>query len=191
MQQQLCSIDWCDNPRRIGVLCLAHHGRLKRHGHPLGGNALPGEPQAFLRHAVGAPTDNCILWPFALDRLGYGRLVWGGAQMPAHRAAWELYNGRKMAPEMDACHAPEVCHNRSCINPQHIREDTRPNNMADTLIDGTSPRGTKSHSAKLSEDDVRAIRADTRGHRDAADAYGVSYDTVRSIRCGRRWGWLK
>lgn len=188
--RQICSIEWCDKTRRIGGLCLGHHDRLKRHGDAMAGRALPGEPQAFVKYAASNPSDDCVLWPFAVDRVGYGRLCWEGAQMPAHRAAWELHNGRKMASGMDACHAPEKCHNRSCINPLHIRPDTRANNMADTHVDGTSLRGSRSKSAKLSEGDVRAIRKDVRTYRTIAEAFGVSFDTVRSIKTGRRWGWL-
>lgn len=154
------------------------------------GKALPGQAKQFLLEAVTSPADKCIPWPYGKDRLGYGRVSWGGKQRPAHRAAWEIYYGQEMPRHLDACHAPLVCHDRACINPLHIRPGTRAENMADAILDGTGARGGNNKLAKLNEQSVLAIRADTRTHRQIAEAYGVSFDTVRSIKIRRRWGWL-
>lgn len=186
----LCSIEWCGKPLRAAGLCLPHLRRRNAHGDPLCGRAYAGEPQAFLRLAVQDAGAACIIWPYARDRLGYGRLVFRGRPMPAHRAAWELHHGRDMEASMDACHAPEICHTRSCINPLHIREASRIANMADTIVDGTHNRGERSGRVKLTEVAVRDIRASGQPHRLLAIKYGVSRDTVRSIKCGRRWAWL-
>lgn len=153
--------------------------------------AQPGQPQKFLRAVAAHPPSGCVFWPYGKDRLGYGRVRMGTRQMPAHRAAWELHHGREMAEGMDACHEPTICHNRDCVNPLHIREGSRADNMADTAVDGTIARGVTNARAKLTESAVRAIRADPRSYRAIAEAFNVSFDTVRSIETRRRWGWLQ
>lgn len=148
------------------------------------------KPISFLKRVVQSPPKRCVEWPFGVDRLGYGRVLWNGRQMPAHRASWELYHNRKMSPGMDACHAPRICHSRSCVNPLHIREDTRTSNMKDTIADGTVLRGAKNAQAKLSEVEAVAILSDHRPRREIAASFGVSVETVRSIKTGRRWAHL-
>lgn len=152
--------------------------------------ACPGEGLEFLRDVASEPSSACALWPFYTDRLGYGRVTYGGKQRPAHRVSWEIYHGCEMGAEFDACHEPLVCHDRSCVNPLHIRPGTRAENMAHTVLDGSDSRGEKSVRAKLTAKDVLTIRADTRPHRVIADSYSVSRDTIRSIKLKRRWGWL-
>jgi hypothetical protein len=44
--------------------------------------------------------------------------------------------------------------------------------------------------SKLTEDDVRAIRADSRTARLVAADYGVSIPTIKDIRHKRTWAWL-
>lgn len=152
--------------------------------------ALPGEALELVREVALEPPDHCYPWPFGKDRLGYGRVFYQGKTRPAHRVAWELHHGIVMGVEFDACHQPMICHDRSCINPLHIRPGTRAENMADCDIDGTRPYGTKSGRAKLTDAQVILIHADERSYSKIAQAFGVSYDTVRSIKTGRRWRWL-
>lgn len=164
--------------------------RLLIHKPAMGGKAQPGQAKQFLFEVASNPPGHCVPWPYFKDRLGYGRVSWNGRQRPAHRAAWEIHHGQEMPRHLDACHEPLICHDRACINPLHIRPGTRAENMADTIADGTDKRGEKSANAKLSEADVLAIRADKRTYRAIAAAHGVSFDTVRSIKARRRWGWL-
>ncbi len=97
--------------------------------------ALPGEALELVREVALEPPDHCYPWPFGKDRLGYGRVFYQGKTRPAHRVAWELHHGIVMGVEFDACHQPMICHDRSCINPLHIRPGTRAENMADCDID--------------------------------------------------------
>ena len=92
---------------------------------------------------------------------------------------------------MDAAHAPGICHNPLCVNPRHLREATRAENVADMQVDGTSYRGERNHMSKLAEADVRAIRADTRPQRTIATQYGLTPSQVSRIKGRKTWAWLE
>jgi len=52
-------------------------------------------------------------------------------------------------------------------------------------------QGEKQHNSKLTEDDVKAIRKDSRNHYVIAKEYGITQPTVGRIKSRERWGWLK
>lgn len=63
-------------------------------------------------------------------------------------------------------------------------------NQLDRADHGTSNRGTRNGSSKLTEDDVRAIRAATGSQTEIADRFGVTPSCVGLIRRRIRWRWL-
>lgn len=65
-------------------------------------------------------------------------------------------------------------------------------NVGDQERHGTRRRGSASHRAKLSEADVRAMRASWPGESYSAlgRRFGVSKDAARMVVTGRRWGHL-
>jgi len=127
-------------------------------------------------------TDSCWVWTAAKSKGGYGRFNLGGKMYDAHRLMLSEKLGRPVACGMDACHAPGICHNRLCVNPEHLREATRSENMADKAIDGTNIG-----PAKLTHDDVTLILTDTRSAKDLSVVYGVTAAHINAIRSGRRW----
>lgn len=124
----------------------------------------------------------------------YGRLGFQGRYVLAHRLAFYLAHGRW--PEPNACHH---CDNPSCVNPAHLFEGSHQDNVDDRETKGRNkppPRGEKHHSARLTENDVRAIRAvdaaDTSGRlygrrAKLARRYGVAPETIASIVLRRIW----
>ncbi len=60
-------------------------------------------------------------------------------------------------------------------------------NSADRELHGYSLRGEGHGMAKLTADNVRAIRSASGSHREIALQYGVTRSTVTAIRAGRRW----
>jgi HNH endonuclease len=77
-----------------------------------------------------------------------------------------------------------------------IKTDNRSTNLAwgtpkenaqDRLRHGATPIGERSHNAKLTVDEVRAIRTAEGPHRDLAGRYGVSKRTIWNIKRGRTW----
>lgn len=69
-------------------------------------------------------TEGCWYWAAAIDQKGYGRF-WDGQQMRlAHRLAVEIETG-----SMPVGHLDHECRNASCVNPSHLREVSRKQNM--------------------------------------------------------------
>jgi hypothetical protein len=87
------------------------------------------------------------------------------------------------------CH---TCDTPACINPDHLFLGTPKDNAIDCLIKGrhTDKRGEKHHLAKLTSDNVLAIRKDTRGYNKIALEYNVSWACIYGIKKKTRWGHL-
>ena len=136
-------------------------------------------------------TETCWLWTASCTKLCYGQFSVGGVMRFAHRLSLEHHLGRPLLPGMIACHAPHsICGHRNCVNPAHLSEKTRAENNADMVADGTSTRGTRCANCKLTEDQVLAIRADTRSPTVIAADYGIKHQTVNKIKSRINWGWL-
>lgn len=87
-------------------------------------------------------------------------------------------------------HGLECCHNDGNPWNNHIsnlRWDTPQNNQRDRAKHGTSNRGEQCAAAKLTEQQVAAIRLDPRLQREIAAEYGVRENTISRIKSGKRW----
>jgi hypothetical protein len=137
MPDRTCSIEGCVKPARTRGWCGAHYRRWSLHGDPLAGRTPDGEALRFVEYAVAAEATECIPWPYATNIHGYGVVRRDGRLIHAHRLALQLASGITPHRDMDAAHAPLICHNRICINPKHLRWATRSENLADKALDGT------------------------------------------------------
>lgn len=86
----------------------------------------------------------------------------------------------------------EVAHNcghTGCVNPRHLRWDTRSGNHMDKHLHGTMPEGEAIHCAKLTKDDVRWIRANKGKvtYQAMAEKFGMHVQSVYAAACGRTW----
>ena len=80
------------------------------------------------------------------------------------------------------------CDNPPCINPEHITEGSTSDNMADAVIKGRLCGGNNPRiPRKLTEEQVRAIRADPRTMRAIAADYGITATPVCLIKQRKRW----
>lgn len=71
--------------------------------------------------------EGCWIWQGAKDKDGYGRVRNGPISELAHRCFYKLKYGRiKRGKELD-----HTCRRRSCCNPDHMREVTREQNLAE------------------------------------------------------------
>ena len=87
----------------------------------------------------------------------------------------------------------QVCHNNGFPTDNrlsNLRYDTPKGNGEDASKHGAVPRGEQHTYAKLTERDVRAIRASTEGGSVLAARYGVDYRHIWAIRTRKAWRWL-
>jgi hypothetical protein len=143
--------------------------------------------------------DGCWEWTGAVKETGYGVITAGprGAGLwRAHRLAYLVFRG-PLPVDFDVCH---TCDNRKCVKPSHLFLGTRLDNMRDAVAKGrtkTGPqiatRGEKNPRAKLTEDDVHAIRgllANGWTGLHVSEFFGVTQSAISSIKHGRAWSWL-
>jgi len=128
----------------------------------------------------------CREWLGGKTRGGYGELRWEGRPQYAHRLAYTEYVG----PIPEGMQVLHSCDNRGCVNDEHFFLGTHTDNMADKIAKGRAARGERIGSAKLTEAQALAIRADPRPQHVIAAAYGVLPNNVSRIKSGHRWGWL-
>lgn len=69
----------------------------------------------------------------------------------------------------------------------NLRYGTQADNMRDSILHGTRPKGRAHKCAKLTEKQVLAIRASKQTNKFFADLFGVDPSTVRLARIGRNW----
>lgn len=86
----------------------------------------------------------------------------------------------------------EVCHNngkRDCSILTNLRWDTHVDNMADRVEHGTHYRGERNPGVKLTEQQVKEIRAreGVSFHREIADDYGVTRRLIGRILDRTLW----
>lgn len=132
-------------------------------------------------------TESCWWWTSAVgSSLGYG-VFWigGGKSKYAHRVSWELSNGRAVPDGMCVLHE---CDNPLCVNPSHLRLGTHQDNNEDKRLKRRHAYGERNPGGgKLNWQKSREIRASSLGCTRLGRLYGVSGQTIKSIRRNRIW----
>lgn len=182
-----CSVEGCAAPQHAGGMCSAHYSRWKAHGGPLAGATSKSAGIEFIEAvALTFKGDECLRWPISLTGGGYGQFCINNKMFTASRYVCEATYGPAPSPRHHAAHN---CGNAWCVNPRHLRWATPVENNADKLSHGTHNKGERHGNAKLTNDQVRAIRAmdGTEPHSAIASRFGVSQTMVSRII--RRDGW--
>lgn len=124
---------------------------------------------------------DCLRWTKCKDKDGYGVSAIKGIKMPAHRAVMSFLT------DVTGAYVLHKCNNRDCINPEHLYVGTQQQNVQDQINAGTFVRGSKNGKARLTEEQVRAIRASTLSCRELATTHNYSYYGMWDILKGRSW----
>jgi len=129
--------------------------------------------------------NGCLEWQGTINDAGYGLIRIHGQYWRAHRVAFHLSQG----PIPDHLHVCHSCDNPRCIEPSHLWLGTNADNTADMDAKGRRrpSHGEQHFSAKVTEVQVRAIRADPASYREIGKRYGISHKAVSRIKCLRVW----
>jgi hypothetical protein len=102
-----------------------------------------------------------------------------------HRLAWAKVNG-PIPPGVKIRH---TCDNPPCINPAHLLAGSQADNVADMDARGRRQalRGMDATNRKVTEDDVRAIRASAETHAALGRHYGMTPEGIAAIRNRKNW----
>lgn len=132
-------------------------------------------------------TNSCWIWKGSIKgpikdskKLKYGSFSYRDINWIAHRSSWFVYKGD--IPEkllvLHKCDIP------LCVNPEHLFLGTHLDNERDKIAKG------RHKCEKLNPDKVKELKtlmASNFGDMNLARKYGVSYQTIWSIRTGRTW----
>lgn len=125
----------------------------------------------------------CWLWTATKNSYGYGRCTIAKKSFKAHRVAYRRYVG----PLRKGDFVLHLCDTPACCNPFHLVRGTHLQNMRHMRERRRGIYGEDSNLARLTAEQVLAIRADTRLQRVIAAEYGVKRATISAIKLRRSW----
>jgi hypothetical protein len=146
--------------------------------------------QIFARYV--RKTDTCWWWTGGTSSAGYGAINVSEPKRrirATHRVSYEMHIGQIPAG-MFVCHR---CDNRACVNPAHLFAGTQADNSADMVAksrQGNSKKGRPGQTnpaAKLTVDQVVAIRNSDEIGTNLAARLNVSKTTISRIRLRKIW----
>jgi len=139
------------------------------------------------------PRTACWNWTASLRPTGYGQMRYLGTTELAHRISWMLFRGPipKAKNRYGTMNVLHHCDNPKCVNPQHLYIGDQSDNANDAVArDRWGKRGCKGEAhgrSKLTEKDVRAIRASEQSANQLADRYRVSKSAIQHVLRRRSW----
>lgn len=139
-------------------------------------------------NTAGVGVENeCWEWQGQPDRDGYGYFRYLGKRWRAHRLAYHFAHG-DVSPGAVVRH---TCDNPLCCNPRHLIAGTQRDNISDRDQRGRQARGSQNGRAKLTEEIVLQLRAQSMGRRGEsvrlAREFGINLTIVRDILAWRTW----
>lgn len=172
-----CSVDGCGRKIYGRGFCKAHHQWRWKRG-LLPESKQPTVAEILQLRSMPITETGCLIWVGPVNNKGYGRV----SRHYAHRIAYEMHVGT-IPDGMEVCHR---CDTPACINHHHLFLGTHLENMQDSVRKGrarqTVKRGTEHGMAKLSEDDVRRLRAGAETIHEAAERLGIHWATAQRAR---------
>jgi len=132
-----------------------------------------------LRVLSSIDTESCVLW----DRGRAGEYGSAGGTT-CHRQVCIWFHG---PPPFPRAHAAHSCGTSLCVNPRHIRWATAAQNIADKVTHGRVLAGERHHQAKLTAEQVKAIRSEHLTAREAMTRFGIGRSQAYRILNRESW----
>ena len=125
----------------------------------------------------------CWNWKQATRKDGYGITWYKGKTDYIHRVSYRIFKG-----DFDSNYiVRHTCDNPSCCNPDHLLLGSDKDNSKDMVDRGRSCKGSKIHTAKLTEDLIPIIRTSDISSRNLSNIYGVSKTVILDIKRNKIW----
>jgi Autographiviridae endonuclease len=195
----ICSIPGCEKAVAIKSRgwCAMHYQRWHRQGTTDRVRQTPELQEHRFWKRAGRTEDTypCWLLRMRINAAGYSRIIVNKKDVLAHRYAWIATFG-PIPNDLQVCHTcdirypPKDITYRLCVNPHHLVLGTATENMAHLVASGRKAVGEASGVAKLTANDVFAIRElNAQGFPQSALAseFEVSVGTVSLIIRRRTW----
>jgi hypothetical protein len=167
--------------------CSRHYSRWQKHGDPVAGRTREGAVLEWLRQHVGYESEDCLIFPFARKKTGYGAVKFRGHIIAASRAMCFLAHGDPVDERLVAAHSCGHGH-LGCVNPKHLRWATSKENAADFaehLKQGVVERAVRRKVSAEQVGEIRRLRGAEYMHV-TAKRYGISESMVCRIQRGNR-----
>lgn len=155
----VCEVEGCLRARHARGWCLKHYTRWLRHGAPLETTRFDHDLSVELRFwsRVACDLDSrCWLWQAGVNNYGYGQLLVNGQHIYAHRFSYELL--RETIP--DGLELDHLCHEPSCVNPDHLEPVTHRMNLERLMRTG---RYSKTQRC-LACNEIKAVQTEFMKH---------------------------
>lgn len=137
---------------------------------------------------IPEPNSGCWLWTGAISGIRPSFGVKSGRTDVAYRVSYKLHCG-DIPDGLYVCHKCDV---PMCVNPDHLFLGTQSDNLQDMAQKGRghgpcNNRLLALYSSKLTEADIREIRASTEPSRKIALVYNVTPANIVAIRARKTW----
>ena len=185
-----CRAPECGERESHSGYCDPHYRRNLKYGTPTGGGAMRGQPLKWLKDNACHSGDDCLPWPFSKKQGYYSISLGDGKWTKAHRKMCEIANG----PPSAGMVAMHLCHNKSCVNPKHLKWGTPKENSDGSVACGLMLKGEKMPTSRLTDSMVGEIR-ERWGQGESLDSITADYPVSRSAiwfaATGKTWKHIK
>ncbi len=139
---------------------------------------------------------DCWIWNKLKTQAGYGRIYYEGKDRYAHRLIKTIIDKLPLEildnPNIVFRHK---CDTPACVNPDHIELGSQLENIEDMIKRKRNAVGSKCHTAKLTEEEVKEIKTLLRDSnvkkQDIAKKFRIAPSTISAIVSGYTWKHVK